>query len=268
MLQLIKYLPVCVLIFLCACNGDNQEMSTQEDAPDSTGVITEAVAPTVTATDLCWSGLVNNKTPVVLHYSIHNKTIAGAIIYLNTKTKTPIKILGSVESDSSYRLLEFEQDGNITGIITGKPGGQFFKGSWFSPKNRKEFPLELTKKDSVIESKELPQVSDDIFGSYHYQYGEDGPHGQFELNKINDKQMAFSIFSVTSAPGRNMADVPLDTIPFSGNSFVYKIPGSDSCEFKVIIYKNFLKVDYTKGPCTGQFGWNATIDGIFLKEKK
>ncbi|MEO6233571.1 MAG: hypothetical protein ABJB11_19090 [Ferruginibacter sp.] len=268
MFQLIRCLPVCLLIFLCACNDSNEESGQEEEATDSTQGIIEAVPPSTEATDLCWWGLLNKKTSVLLHYSIYDKTIVGTITYLNTKLKTPIKILGAVESDNSYRLLEFEEDGNITGIITGKPAGKIFNGSWFSPKSRKEFPLELNKKDSIIESTKLPLASDDIFGSYHYQYSQDGQHGQFELNKLNDEKIAFSIFSVTSAPERNMADIPLDTIPFTGNSFIYKIPGSDSCELKVTIYNNFLKVDYTKGHCTDQFGWNATVEGIFLKEKK
>lgn len=265
MIQLLKYLPVCLLLFLYACN-DSGEEATEEATTDSTGVITEAVAPV--AKDICWSGVLNNNIPILLHYSIHDKTVMGAITYLNTKAKTAIKILGSVESDKSYRLLEFEEDGNITGIITGKPVGENFKGTWFSPKSGKELKLELNKKDSSIESTELPLAGKNIFGSYHYQYSEDGPHGQFELNKINDQEIAFSIFSVTSAPGRNMANVHLDTIPLNGNSFIYKLPGADSCEFKVTIYSGFLQVDYTLGNCTDQFGWNATVEGIFLKEKK
>ncbi|CAN5411744.1 hypothetical protein BH11BAC3_BH11BAC3_34170 [soil metagenome] len=267
MIQILRCLPVYLLIFLCACN-DNSENPAQKDLLDSTGVITEAIAAPASTTDICWSGVLNNKIPVLLHYSIHDKTIVGAITYLNTNSKTPIKVLGSVEADNSYRMLEFEHDGNITGIITGKPTGKIFKGTWFSPKSRKELPLELNKKDSSIESAEVITADNEIFGSYHYQYNEDGHHGQFELNKINDRQIAFSIFSTTSAPARNMADVPMDTIEMTGNSFIYKIPESDSCEFKVTFYKNFLKVNYTKGNCTGQFGWNATVEGIFLKVKK
>jgi hypothetical protein len=218
-------------------------------------------------TDISWLGTIN-KTPVFLHYSLQDKVIIGEIVYLNTKSKTPIKLLGTIEEDKSYRLLEFENDGNISGIITGNPEKQVFSGSWFSPKSRKELKLKLALKDTLMQSADFAPNIKDIFGTYHYQYSEEGYSGDFEINKLNDNKVQFNIISVTGAPGHNVAEVPNDTIQMTGNNFIYKIPDTDSCEFKVTFYKDFLFVNYTKGYCSGQFGLNASIDGIFLKVRK
>ncbi|HEX6334893.1 MAG TPA: hypothetical protein VFZ78_11745, partial [Flavisolibacter sp.] len=105
-------------------------------------------------------------------------------------------------------------------------------------------------------------------GHYHYQYSEAGYHGDLDVQMISEDRVAFSIFSVTNDPARNLAEVPQDTVQITGNSFLYTIPGSDSCEFRVTFYRTFATVAYTRGYCDGQFGMNATVDGIFLKVVK
>ena len=252
-----------LLVLLSACGGQ-----TEKKSPSLTNILTDENTKSKNSTEFNWIGTVNNKIPVFIHYLLHDKLIIGEITYLNTKDKSSIKLLGTIEADKSYRLLEFLPDGNITGIITGKPEKQIFSGEWFSPKTRKEFQLNLKTKDTTLGTSEILPISNEIFGNYHYQYSEDGYQGDFEINKLNDNKIAFSIFSVTGAPGHNIAEVPTDTIQMNGNNFVYKIPETDSCEFRVTFYKDFLTVAYTKGYCAGQFGWNATIDGIFLKVKK
>ncbi len=214
---------------------------------------------------ISWVGTINNKIPIFLHYSILDKVIIGEITYLNTKDKKPIRLLGTIEDDKSYRLLEFENDGNISGIITGNPEGQVFNGLWFSPKTRQEFQLRLSTKDTSIVTTNYQTEIKDIYGAYRYQYSEEGYQGDFEINKLTDNKVAFSIFSVTGAPGRNIAQVSTDTVQMRGNNFTYKIADTDSCEFQVRFFEGFLIVNYTKGYCSGQFGLNASIDGIFLK---
>lgn len=215
-----------------------------------------------------WTGLINNKIPVFLHYSVVGELIVGEIYYLNTKSRKPIQVIGSIEEDKSYRLLEFESNGNISGIIKGTPEGSRFDGSWFSPKARRAFSLNLKTKDSTVNPVDLRPADNDIFGDYHYQYSEAGYHGDMEVKKVSGDKLAFSIYSVTNDPARNLAEVPMDTVKMSGNSFIYNIPESDSCEFKVKFYRGFAVVDYTRGYCEGQFGMNATVDGIFLKINK
>jgi hypothetical protein len=215
--------------------------------------------------ELCWTGTLNNKTPVFLHYKLDDSLIVGEIKYLNTRDKLPILLVGTIEEDKNYRLLEFEKSGNITGIITGLPKDNVFKGSWFSPKTRKELVLNLIKTDTVITSVARDTKLQDIFGHYHYQYSEAGYQGDFQITKLPNSKAIFGITSVTGAPGRNVAQVDDDTINLNTTRFIYKMPDTDNCEFEVRFYKGFAHITYTKGYCEGQFGMNATIDGIFLK---
>ncbi len=219
-------------------------------------------------TDICWTGTLNGKTPIFIHYQFDNEVIIGEIIYLNTKNKTPIKLIGTIESwDKKFRLLEFDKTGNITGIITGLPEKDKFNGSWFSPKTRKELTLNLSTKDTVIVSKNYQPKLSEIYGDYHYQYSEAGSQGDFNLTRINNEKVSFNIFSVTSEPARNIAEIETDTIKLTKTEFIYKVGETEDCEFKVKFYKDFAFINYTKGYCIGQFGHNATIEGIYFKTK-
>ena len=215
--------------------------------------------------EVCWTGTLKGKTPIFLHYKQDSNLIIGEITYLNTKDKQPITLLGTIEGDKSYRLLEFEKSGNIAGIITGLPTGDTFNGSWFSPKTRKELTLNLTKKGTVINSLTSDSELQDIFEHYHYQFSEAGYQGDFQITKLPDSKAIFGITSVTGEPARNVAQIDDDTIKLNTTHFIYKMVDTDNCEFEVKFYKGFAYIRYTKGFCDGQFGMNATIDGIFLK---
>jgi hypothetical protein len=216
--------------------------------------------------EIYWTGTLNSKTPIFIHYQLDSNIIVGEITYLNTKDKLPIRLLGTIEEGKSYRLLEFDKTGNITGVIEGTPTENEFNGSWVSPRTKKELEMKLLPKDTLINCPSIKPDPNQIFGAYHYQYGENGYNGDFELSKIGDGKTAFHILSLTNVErGPNIAEVEKDTIAFSGDKFIYKIPESDNCEFKVTFYKGFVYVNYTKGYCESQFGLNATIDGIYLK---
>ena len=218
--------------------------------------------------DICWTGTLNRKTPVFIHYQFDNEVIIGEIVYLNSKNKTPIKLIGTIEDwDKKYRLLEFDRTGNITGIITGLPEKDKFNGSWFSPKTSKELTINLSTKDTVIISKDYQPRLSEIFGDYHYQYGKAGYQGDFNVTKISKSSASFNIFSVTEEPARNIAEITTDTIKLTKPEFIYKVPETEDCEFKVKFYRDFVFINYTKGTCEGQFGHNATVDGIFIKTK-
>jgi hypothetical protein len=218
--------------------------------------------------EISWIGALNNKTPVFIHYQLDSNLIIGEITYLNTKDKLPITLLGTIEEDKSYRLLEFNNAGNITGVIEGKPTEKNFDGLWVSPKSKKELAMKLFSKDTLINSSDIKPDESQIFGNYHYQYGDKGYNGDLDINKIGSNKIDFKILSLTNVErGPNIAEVEKDTIPMTENSFIYKIPESDSCEFKVTFYKGFVYINYTKGYCESQFGLNATIDGIYLKTK-
>ncbi|WP_431243145.1 hypothetical protein ACQ9BO_26815 [Flavobacterium sp. P21] len=217
-------------------------------------------------TQLTWTGTLNNKIPISLSYSISKGIITGEIIYLDTKNKTPIKVIGSVKDDKSYRILEFEKSGNISGIITGKPTETEFVGDWFSPKSRKSLSLKLA--NPIKKQKMLSQNAFITTADYHYGYSEKGSQGDFQIEKLKNGKFRFSIFSVTSDPARNIANIDETEVNIAGNSFVYSLPEEKNNQFKVIFYPEFVVVKYTKGDFEGQFGHNATIEGIYLKMVK
>lgn len=262
-----KHWNYIFLLAIFSCGNQQQKVNkTDTLVPSATAVSAEA--GTKNNREICWAGTLNGKTPVFIHYQLDSNLIIGEITYLNTKDKVPITLLGTIEEDKTYRLLEFDSTGNITGVIEGKPAGDFFNGDWVSPKTKKELSLSLSLKDTVISSKNFMADAGEIFGDYHYQYGENGFNGDFEINKVKNKEIEFEIQSLTNVErGPNIAEVEKDTISLTGNSFIYTIPESDSCEFKVSFYKGFVYINYTKGYCEGEFGLNATIDGIFLKTK-
>ena len=258
-----KYWTYILLLTIISCNNQQVKVSSSD-----TSVFAKPTVLTDTKNEICWTGTLNGKTPIFIHYQLDSNLVIGEITYLNTKDKQPIKLLGTIEDDKSYRLLEFDATGNITGIIEGKPTNKSFNGLWFSPKTKKELAMTLSQKDTLIVSPNLKPDETQTFGNYHYQYGENGYNGDFDIDKVGNNKIAFNILSLTNIErGPNIAEVEKDTITMTGNSFIYKIPDSDSCEFKVTFYKAFVYINYTKGFCTSQFGLNATIDGIYLKTK-
>lgn len=248
------------LLTIVSCNTQQQKVDSFESS-----VSAKTLVLSDTKNEISWAGTINGKTPIFIRYLIDSNIIIGEITYLNTKEKLPITLLGTIEEDKNYRLLEFDKTGNITGIITGLPNGKILNGSWFSPKTRKELSLHLIQKDTAINSLAFTTELQDIFGHYHYQYSEAGYQGDFEITKLTDSKAAFGITSVTGEPARNIAQIEDDTIKLNNTHFIYKVPNTDSCEFEVKFYKGFAFIKYTKGYCEGQFGMNATIDGLFLK---
>lgn len=261
-----KYLVYIPFLTIISCNKSDQKVEASSSVTPKRSVTIASVKPQV-STEISWKGFLNGKTPVFMHYQIDGNILVGEITYLNTKNKLPITLLGSIDSDNNYRILEFEKSGNITGVITGKPTTGDFKGSWFSPKTRKELALNLVKKDTVLTSKKIETKIEDLFGRYHYQYSEAGYQGDFEIKKMPNSKAVFGITSVTGDPGRNLAQIDDDTISLTTTDFTYKLADTDDCEFKVKFYKGFAVVQYTQGVCSGQFGMNATLEGIYLKTK-
>jgi hypothetical protein len=262
-----KYWTYVLLLTVISCNNQHQKVDKSDTLVSSTpSALTDS--QTKSDNEICWTGTLNGKTPIFIHYQLDSNLIIGEITYLNTKDKLPITLLGTIEDDKSYRLLEFDKTGNITGVIEGKPTEKIFNGLWVSPKTKKELAMTLSSKDTLISSVNIKPTESDIFGNYHYQYGENGYNGDFDINKIGNNKINFHILSLTNVErGPNIAEVEKDTIAMTGHSFIYKIPDSDSCEFKVTFYKDFAYINYTKGYCESQFGLNATIDGIYLKTK-
>ena len=262
-----KHWTYILLLTIISCNNQQQNVnSSSATVSGSPSTITDTKSHS--GKEICWAGTLNEKTSVFIHYQLDSNLIVGEITYLNTKDKQPITLLGTIEDDKSYRLLEFDKTGNITGVIEGKPADKSFDGLWVSPKTSKQLSMKLSLKDTLINSPDIKADESQIFGNYHYQFGDKGYNGDFDINKIAGNKIDFNILSLTNIEkGPNIAEVEKDTITMTGNSFIYKIPESDNCEFKTTFYKDFVFICYTKGYCSGQFGLNATIDCIYLKTK-
>jgi hypothetical protein len=259
---------IYVLVLTILSCGNRQTEIKSSDNSTSTLPTTNTGSKEKSNKEICWTGTLNGKTPVFIHYQLDSNLIVGEITYLNTKDKLPIRLLGTIADDKSFRLLEFDKTGNITGIIEGTPKVNEFNGSWVSPRTKKELEMKLLPKDTLISSPSIMPDLNNIFGEYHYQYGVNGYSGDIKISKVSEGKAAFHILSLTNIErGPNIAEVEKDTIAFPSNNFIYKIPDSDDCEFKVTFYKGFAHINYTKGYCESQFGLNATIEGIYLKIK-
>lgn len=250
---------IIAVLVLTACN-DGSKKSNQDVV-----VVHEKTAPV--SVQACWSGVIGDHIPVLLYFDFQDSVFAGHIVYLNTQKREPIRLIGTYDEDKKIRLLEMDASGNISGILYGSAVKNEFTGSWFSPKTRKELPFRTTPKDTVISSEAITADPSDIYGSYHYQYGEDGYQGDFTLKKLPDGKAIFGIGAVTEAPAYNVADIPDDTIHITGTQFTYKIADAADCDFTVKFYKGFAMVKYVKGPCDFYFGHNASVEGIFVKTK-
>ena len=219
-----------------------------------------------TTNDLCWTGMIDNKIPVFLHFQIDDDVLSGKIYYLDTTDKPPITLIGIIEYDKSYKLYEFDDTGYISGMITGRAIDKNFTGTWESPKTKKEFSMALTLKDTLIKSQNIVPDRDQIFGSYHFLFGR--YHGDLVVNSVDSKRIDFNILSFANVDGgSNMAVVKKDTIAMKNNGFDYTLPHSTDCSFNTRFYKGFAYVHYTNGICAAEFGEGASIDMLYLKVK-
>jgi hypothetical protein len=261
-----KSLVYLILTLLIGCNNLKHD-KLESGKIQSNNAAKAATTKGDSNSTIYWTGAINSTIPIVLEYTIEDSLIVGSITYTNTKDKKPIKIVGNIETDKSLRLLEFDPAGNITGIISGNSTETEFKGDWFSPKTRKELSCNLTKKDTTLPTKNLQTDFSNIFGEYHYQFSKAGYQGTFQINRLPDNKISFGILSVTGEPARNIAQIETDTIELTKNEFMYSPSNTGDCEFKVKFYDGFVYIKYTNGYCTGYFGNNATVDGIFFKIK-
>jgi hypothetical protein len=110
---------------IISCNNQQPKVSDSDTAA-SAKPTTPIDIKTHSGNEICWTGTLNGKTPIFIHYQLDNNLIIGEITYLNTEDKLPIRLLGTIEENKSYRLLEFDKTGNITGVIEGKPTEKSF----------------------------------------------------------------------------------------------------------------------------------------------
>lgn len=222
--------------------------------------------------DRVWKGHLGKDIPVFIHYHQlpESQLLEGEITYLNTKAKMPISLTGKIKQSGAVHLTEYNPEGYVSGVIDATIKGDSLTGKWHSPgtPTPKTFALRLHQSDSLIPTESSAVKPQNIFGKYHYQYGEKGYEGNLEFRKINAHQAVLSLFSVTSVPARNIADgVDNDTIslPVKTN-FIHKVYDKGSCKVELQFFKNFVRVTYPKeADCKNTFGMNATYEGTYYK---
>jgi len=214
------------------------------------------------------TGFINKKIPVELNISISNQIILGNIRYLNTKLKKPIKIIGRVEDQNQYSLHEFENDGNISGSIYATFKNNKLEGNWSATKADTSYATSLTVKTNPNLKPEIffPLQTDQLAGEYSYQYGEKGYQGNISIKKLSGNIYTYDIGSVTHDPGRNIADASGKAI-LKNNQLIIQV--NKSCKFSIKFYNGFLMISQESpgqlNDC--EFGFNATLEGIYLKVK-
>ncbi|MEJ5053810.1 hypothetical protein [Sphingobacterium sp. MYb382] len=252
------------LIIICACTRNASKSETS-----AAGLHTDTVGGNASADSLkqqiYWSGMVAERIPVLLHYQMIDSLLVGELVYLGNTERKPVKLIGEIEESEEHRILEIDSTGNIIGILSGTPIQDKWLGSWFSPKTRNEYTLDLKRIDTLLALPSQAVSPKDVAGQYYYQYGRKGRKGILKVRRLDDDKLEFSILSLTDEPARNIALVDTDTIISKGTSFTYAVPSTDNCEVKVQFYKDFAHIRYSKGDCSGMFGHNASLEGIFYK---
>jgi hypothetical protein len=256
----------CFLLF--SCNNLSSENKIDDSVSKDSSITDFQVVKQIEKDDYqkCWRGQLNDNINVLIHYKIHDDIFEGYIIYTDTKAKQPIRLLGSITDNKYIRFLEFDKNGSVTGIIDGEIHGNDFKGEWFSPTSKHNYNLKLNLVDTFIHYETVVVGNDNLEGNYFNKYGKDGAEGTLEIKKIDNNKIEFSIFSMTDAPARNMAECE-KTVVDGSDDFEYKIPDSENCYIRVRTFKDFVYVTYPKGNCAFVFGHNASLEGFYYKLK-
>ncbi|UOK42231.1 MULTISPECIES: hypothetical protein [Flavobacterium] len=224
-------------------------------------------------TDMCWNGTINNKIPVFIHYSLENDLVIGEITYTKTKEKKPIKLIGEYFTDNdsqdpeSLRLVEYDKNGNVTGIIVVTPNKKELNGKWFSPNTNQEYSLKATKNDTLQIYSNHKANPNDIYGEYSYSYGKFAYKGDLAIKKdVNN--ISFNILALGKGDGPNISQIEDATInKITNNSFIYKIPDTENCSIKVTFYKDFVSVKRLERDCEEVFAMGTYVDEVYIKTK-
>lgn len=215
-----------------------------------------------------FTGFINKKIPVELDITISKNMVLGNIRYLNTKAKTPIKIIGELSDKNQYSLREFEKDGNISGVINATLKNDKLEGDWSATKSDTSYSAIFTAKSNSASKPEVfsPISSGQQAGEYFYQYGEKGYQGSITIKKLSGNTYSYDVGSVTHDPGRNMADASGKAV-LKNNQLIIFV--NNSCKFIVKFYNGFLTItEGSQGQLNDcEFGFNATLEGTYLKVK-
>lgn len=273
--SMIKQLTIVILtLSFLGCSYENKKSTSTTTSNSKSETISEEETQhgeelTGSETSISsWKGKLDGKTNIQISIQDLGNVWYGEIIYLDTKSKRPIELIGEVMEDNYFRLLEFNKEGYVSGILTGQlEGDKIINGSWFSPKSRKELKMELEPTKLLVNLNPIEADRKKIFGDYHYQFGPDGHTGTLSIKSLGGNRATFELNAVTGAPAYNIADISKDTITLKENSFVYPLKYTEGCEIEVHFYNNFAQVVFPNGYCDGGFGHNASPEGFYYKVK-
>ena len=228
-----------------------------------------------------WEGTINGKIPVTVWFDVRDGLIAGEIVYLNTKEKQPIALLGQVNWDDGR--LEFNEvlpNGVVSGIMLGVIRGNSFSGTWIAPAKTvergsryetidgKSYPLRLTRVDNsgIGFSRYFSWFYDQnpIAGEYRYSWGDNRAEGKMRVTATGRGSIEYEINTHVGAPSFNMADVGPETVTLEKNRVVVEL--ADNCAFEILLFNGFAAIRHIDDKiCWGYFGMNANVDGLYLK---
>lgn len=230
-----------------------------------------------------WSGLINKKIPVEISLEKKGRIIQGQIVYTKTENKTPIRLIGT-SYENVFQFREITNDASITGFIKGEitaDGG--FKGTWTAPPRNIQKDDEdsydfVYGKEYSINLKSCKKRTSKLFswainvegavGEYSYTYGENLTSGTLQLFK-RDGRLFCTVGSVTYAPSYNIAEIIEQECTWKDGRLVCIVDEDEdfSCGFEIFPFSEFAIIFYLEGYDICGFGHNATIEGIFIKQK-
>jgi hypothetical protein len=212
----------------------------------------------------CWTGMIDGKIPVKLWYQKFDDILVGEILYPDSKTPEGIPIIGVINENKYIELREFDKKGIITGYISGIPLDNYFNPEWFNPAGQKMRRMRLSYSDSIITPVTIEADLSSLEGKYFYSFGPNGYSGDLEILNQRGSEMQVRILSTTGdLSGYNIAELELVSASLSQNIAIIRYPFNEECLITLYFYKDFIKVKEEN--CLGEFGHNATLEGIFYK---
>ena len=209
------------------------------------------------------TAMIGSSVKATIWFEERDSIVSGAITY--AKGRLPILIRGVHERDGNYRILEFQKDGMVSGILTGTIKGTSFNGEWFSPESRKNLLLKCQLRASSIQKAPAVLSTKDASGTFKYAYGKQGHRGFLKVVYTGEDYVTVSFDNTTAAPAYNQAIVDPVTLPIRNNVVFYQM--QEGCAFRIRLFQDFAIVDYPTEEYECSFGMNASVDGIYCKAK-
>lgn len=231
-------------------------------------------------------GVINGNIPVSVWFDFKDGLIFGEIVYTDTKTKTPIRLLGREEENGSYRLYEMLPNGDISGTVDGRLENGVLSGTWhgrsqmieksegnYEYKKGKIFPIKVNAVERMHTPHNWAFDAKNASGIYAYSLGDNCDDGTLFLQINNDGTVRYRLIGLTGAPFYRTACFPENAL--SGETAAAKLLGNKilieedkKCAIEILLYNGFLVSRYVDGKdCRHRVGNGATAEGLFLKRR-